>query len=165
MKKLIVLLLLVLAGVYGTGRMKLGESGAMRFLTDMESLMNDGNAPGVCAMFHEDLDVEISDRSGDSPQAISGGKEELCALTTQTVAGLQLLPHSMSVDYTEVNVDRAWLHPWTSEISYLENRSLTIGGANVTLRTVSHDQITLVHTFSGVKLLKIRSDVYKADAT
>ncbi|HEY6126051.1 MAG TPA: hypothetical protein VIV63_15465 [Steroidobacteraceae bacterium] len=165
MKKLVLLLLLVLAGVYGVGRMKLGEAGAMRFLADMEALMNDGNAEEVCAMFHEDLEVEISDRSGDSPQEMSGDKEEFCALTTETAAGLHLLPHSMSVNYTDVNVTRNWLHPWTSEVSYLENRSLTIRGANVTLRTVSEDEITLVHTFSGVKLLKLKSDVHRADAT
>ena len=49
----------------------------------------------------------------------------------------------MNVDYTDVNAKRDWLHPWTGEISYLENRSFSILGANVTLRTVSHDEITL----------------------
>jgi hypothetical protein len=30
---------------------------------------------------------------------------------------------------------------------------------------VSEDEITLVHTFSGVKLRKLNSEAYKADAT
>ena len=92
-------------------------------------------------------------------------KQELCDLTQATVAGLSVVPHSMNVDYTEVNAKQDWLHPWTGEISYLENRSFSILGASVTLRTVSHDEITLVHTFSGVKLRKLKSEVYKADAT
>jgi hypothetical protein len=165
MKKFIFLLILAAAGVYGVGRMKLGESGAMHFLTNMESLINEGKADEVCAMFHEDLEVKISDESGDSPTHVSGGKQELCDLTKATVAGLRMVPHSMNVEYTEVNAKQDWLHPWTGEIRYLENRSFSIPGANITLRTVSDDEITLVHTFSGVKLRKLTSEVYKADAT
>ena len=165
MKKFITLLVLVLIGVYGIGRIKLGESGAMQFLTNMESLMNAGNADEVCAMFHDDLEVEISDQSGESTQSVSGGKDELCELTRAAVAGLSAVPHSMNVEYTEVNAKQDWLHPWTGELSYSENRSFSIPGTNITLRTVSNDEITLVHTFSGVKLRKLKSDVYKADAT
>jgi hypothetical protein len=165
MKKIVFLLILVAASVYGIGRMRLGESGAMQFVTTMESLINEGKAEEVCAMFHEDLEVEISDQSGDSPTSVSGGKQELCDLTKATIAGLRMVPHSMNVEYTEVNAKHDWLHPWTGEISYLENRSFSIPGANVTLRTVSDDVITLVHTFSGVKLRKLTSEVYKADAT
>jgi hypothetical protein len=165
MKKFMLLLVVVLVGVCGVGRLKLGESGAMRFLAEMENRMNEGKAHEVCAMFHEDLEVEINDQSGESPHKLNGGKEEFCALTTETVKGLALLPHSMSVNYTEVDVIQDWMHPWTSQVSYLENRSFTIQGTNVTLRTVSEDEMTLVHTFSGVKLLKLKSEVYKADAT
>jgi hypothetical protein len=165
MKKVVILLILALVGVYGVGRANLGESGAMLFLSNMETLMNEGKAEEVCALFHENLEVEISDQSGDSPQTVSGGKQELCDLTKATVAGLSMVPHSMKVDYTEVNAKQDWLHPWTSEINYLENRSFSILGANVTVRTVSDDEITLVHTFSGVKLRKLKSEVYKADAT
>ena len=165
MKKIVYLLVLAVVLVYGIGRVKLGEAGAMRFLTNMESLMSEGKAEEVCDMFHEDLEVEISDSSGESTHEVSGGKQEMCDLTRETVAGLTMLPHNMNVNYTEVNAKQDWSHPWTGEISYLENRSLTILGANVTLRTVSDDQITLVHTFSGVKIRKIKSEVYKADAT
>src|SRR5882672_2373209 len=110
MKKFIYLLILVAVGVYGVGRVRLGESGAMRFLTNMESLVNEGKAEEVCALFHDDLEVQISDQSGDSPQKISGGKQELCDLTRATVAGLSIVPHSMNVDYTEVNAKQDWLH-------------------------------------------------------
>jgi hypothetical protein len=165
MKKVAFLLILAVVGTYGVGRLKLGESGAMRFLTNMESLMREGKAEEVCSLFHEDLEIEVSDESGESPKNISGGKEELCDITKATVAGMSVVPHSMNVDYTEVNSKQDWLHPWTSEISDLENRSFSVLGANITLRTVSHDEITLVHTFSGVKLRKLKSEIYEADAT
>ena len=38
----------------------------MRFMTKMESLMSEGKGEEVCAMFHEDLEVEIADHSGES---------------------------------------------------------------------------------------------------
>ena len=165
MKKFMLLLVLGLVGVYGVGRLKLGEAGAMRFLGQMESMMSEGKGKEVCEMFHEDLEVEISDHSGETTQETTGGKNEFCDLTVATAASLNLLPHSSDVSFTEVESKQSWLHPWTSEISYLENRSLTIQGAGVTLRTVSEDEITLVHTFSGVKLRKVKSEIYKADAT
>jgi hypothetical protein len=165
MKKVVFLLIFAVIGVYGVGRVRLGESGAVRFLSEMDSQMTGGNGQKVCEMFHDDLEVQIADHSGESLEEVSGGKKEFCELTVATAASLNLLPHSMNVEFTEVTAKQDWLHPWTSEVSYLENRSLSILGTNVTLRTVSKDHITLVHTFSGVKLRKIRSEVYKADAT
>lgn len=165
MKKFLLFLVLAIVGVYGIGRMKLGEAGAMRFLAHMEQMMGEGKGQEVCEMFHEDLEVEISDHTGESVQEMNGGKKEFCELTVTTSAGLNLVPHSQNVNYTDVESKLSWRHPWTSEISYLENRTLRIPAANVTLRTVSEDEITLVHTFSGVKLLKIKSEVYNAGAT
>ena len=165
MKKVVFLLILVLVVVYGVGRARLGEAGAMRFLSNMEDLMSEGKADEVCDLFHDDLEVEITDSTGGTANNLSGGKEELCDLTRATVAGLNLVPNDMSVNYTEVNATHDWKHPWTGVVSYLENRSLSIRGTGVTMRTVSNDEITLVHTFSGVKLRKLKSEVYKADAT
>ena len=42
MKRIIVLALLALLGVYLTGFLKLGESGAVRYLRQSESLTNGG---------------------------------------------------------------------------------------------------------------------------
>jgi hypothetical protein len=165
MKKLVILLILVLAAIYGIGRFNLGEGGAIRFLTKMESLLNEGKPEEVCAMFHDELAVEIADHSGDATREVTGGKKELCDLTIASAAGLQALPHSMNVEYTEVSATQQLSKPWTGDVSYSEHRTLSILGANVTLRTVSNDEITLVQTLSGVKLLKVKSEVFRADAT
>jgi hypothetical protein len=61
MKKLVVLLIFSAVAVVGIGRFNLGESGTIRFLTKMESLMNEGNSDEVCAMFHDELEVDIED--------------------------------------------------------------------------------------------------------
>ena len=165
MKKIFVLLVLSLAAAVGIGRFNLGESGGMRFLTKMEALMSEGNASAVCAMFHEDLQVEVADHAGESPQLMSGGKSELCAITHATVKGLQSVPHSMQVEYSDVNATQKFSSPWTGELTYSEHRTFSIRGANISLRTVSRDRITLVQTVAGVKLLKLESEIYRADAT
>jgi hypothetical protein len=164
MKRIIVLLTITLIGVYAIGRYNLGESGAMRFMAEMESNMGAGNGADVCDMFHDELEVEVIDHSGDEVREMSGGKEEFCALTRETAAGLRMLPHAMHVNYTDVTATLSLTSPWTSEVSYDEHRTLTIQGANVSLRTVSNDEITLVQTLKGVKLRKVKSEVFKADA-
>ncbi|HEV7610072.1 MAG TPA: hypothetical protein VGO61_22260 [Steroidobacteraceae bacterium] len=165
MKKIILVIAIALSAVYGIGRYNLGETGAMRFMSKMEASMNQGDVSEVCAMFHEDLEVEILDHSGDALHEVSGGKKEFCELTRATVAGLQMLPHAMEVEYTAVDAAQKLSRPWSSEVSYSEHRTLTIQGANVTLRTISNDRITLVQTLSGVKLRKVKSELYKEDAT
>jgi hypothetical protein len=164
MKKVIGLIVIAGAAVFGLGRFNLGEAGAMRFLSKMELLMDQGEAGKVCAMFDEDLEMEIADRSGEALRRVHGGKSEMCDLTRATIAGLQSVPHDMQVEYTGVNSLRNLTSPWSSELSYAEHRTFTIPGANITLRTVSNDRITLVLTLSGVKLRKLKSEVFKTDA-
>jgi hypothetical protein len=165
MKKLIVLLIAAGAVVFGIGRVNLGESGAMRFLTKMESLMNEGKSDEVCAMFHADLEVDIADHSGEATHNVLAGKQEFCELTRTTVAGLRALPHSMNVEYTDVEARQSFSQPWTGDVSYSEHRTFTIPGANVSLRTVSEDQITLVQTWSGVKMRRLKSQIFRTEAT
>ncbi len=92
-------------------------------------------------------------------------RQDLCELTRKTVAGLQLLPHSMNVEFTDVKSRQELSNPWTGDVSYSEHRTFTIPGANVSLSTVSEDEITLVQTFSGVKLRKLKSQVFKTEVT
>jgi hypothetical protein len=165
MRKIFSLLVIVAAVAYGIGRFNLGETGAMRFLTRMESLMNAGEAAKVCAMFDEALEMEIADHSGAALRQIHGGKNEMCDLTRASIEGLQNLPHDMQVEYTGVTSVRRLSSPWRGELSYAEHRTFTIPGANITLRTVSNDQIVLVQTLAGVKLRKLKSEIFKTDAT
>jgi hypothetical protein len=165
MKRALIFVLLVLAGVYLTGRLTLGEAGAMRFVMKMDSLMGEGKADEVCAMFHDDLEFSIADHTskGAGETGFEGGKQDLCDKTHEQVDALSKVPHAMRVDFKDVAVTRSWLHPWTSEISYSEDRTITIRGANLSLSTISEDTITLVQTFSGVKLLKLEAEAYVAE--
>ncbi len=61
----------------------------------------------------------------------------------------------MNVSFEDVSVKRDWLHPWTSEVSYTEHRTLSIPSIQQNFHTISEDEIVLVQTFSGVKLRKL----------
>jgi hypothetical protein len=159
MKKVVAFVLLAVIGIYVTGRVTLGETGAMRFVREMDSLMNDGKADDVCAMFHEDLEMHIEDHTSEAASNLGGGKDELCELTHDAVNALKSLPRTMRVEFNDVTVKRDWLHPWTSEVSYTEDRILTVG-TSIRISTTSDDVITLVQTFSGVKLRKLKAETY-----
>ena len=164
MKKIVSLLVIALITVFAIGRFNLGESGAMKFMAKMEALMNDGKADEICEMFADDLEIDIIDHSGDVTHRLNGGKKEMCDVTRQAIAGFELFPHSMEVNYSQVTASQSLLSPWRSNVTYAEHRRLTVPGA-MTLRTVSNDQITLIQTLSGVKLRSVKSELFKEDAT
>jgi hypothetical protein len=165
MKRILIIGLTSLVVVYGIGLVRLGEWGAIDFVMEMEAQMSEGNVDAVCDMFHEDLEVDITDNTaiGSKGTSITGGKEEFCEQTRETVAGLKLLQHNSHVQFDDVHVKRSWLHPWTSEVSYTEDRQLTIAAIGQTFHTISDDTIILVHTFSGVKLRKVTSEAFVAE--
>ena len=71
----------------------------------------------------------------------------------------------MNVEYTDVTAKNELTKPWTGDVSYSEHRTFNVPAAGVSLQTVSEDEITLVQTFSGVKLLKIKSEIFEAETT
>jgi hypothetical protein len=163
MKRLFVLALLALTGVFATGRITLGESGANRYLMTMSKLTDEGKSDEVCAMFHDELQFHVVDRTGPSTKDLDGGKAELCALVQASIAALSRVPHDKETSITKLAVTREWLHPWTSRVTYTEDQDIAIRGANVTLKTTSDDKITLVQTLTGVKLLKLDAEVWQAE--
>jgi hypothetical protein len=163
MKRILMLAVLAVIVVYAVGRVRLGESGALTFVMSMESLMNGGKTEEVCAMFHDDLEVDITDHTAGESKNLTADKQDFCEQTRETAAGLRLLPHQMNVSFEDVSVKRDWLHPWTSEVSYTEDRTLSIPSIQQNFHTISEDTIVLVHTFSGVKLRKLRSEAFLAD--
>ena len=115
------------------GRFNLGEAGAMRFLAKMESLMSEGKSDEVCAMFHDDLEVEIADHSGESTQTCDGGKEEFCELTQDDGRG-----PAVAAAFHERGVHRRQRRSRLAQQSVDRRRELfrstarfTIPGANV----------------------------------
>ena len=71
--------------------------------------------------------------------------------------GYELLGISTQVKRDDFTVRRSWLHPWTAEVSYFEERTTRMSRVNVTLKTESDDQWTLVNTFGGVKVMRLTS--------
>jgi hypothetical protein len=159
MKKVLLLLVLVLLGVYVQGAFLFSESGANDFLNELESLSLQGKSDEFCARLHDDMKVSIDDHSAEPPANIEGGKREFCDYVSYAARGLDLLGVSTQVQRDDFTVRRSWLHPWTAEVSYNESRTTQMSRVNATLYTESDDQWTLVNTFSGVKVMRLTSKV------
>ncbi|MEJ0087047.1 MAG: hypothetical protein WDO72_15320 [Pseudomonadota bacterium] len=164
MKKILALLLLLGVGIYGAGPVKLSESGATRFLDELESLSLRGESAAYCALLHDDLVVAIRDHTApDQPRDIDGGKAEFCDYVSMAAKGMSIIRPETRATRANFTVTRNWLHPWTAHVSYHETRTTHMKLANVTLNTVSDDQWILVNTFAGLKVLRLESESRLAD--
>jgi hypothetical protein len=164
MKQIFWLLVLAASVVYGTGFVKLSESGATRFVNELESLSLQGDASAYCALLHDDLTVRIRDRTApDQPRDIDGGKAELCDFVSMAAKGMSIIRPETHVVRAHFTVTRNWLHPWTVQVSYRESRTTRMTLVNVTLDTTSDDKWTLVNTFRGLKVLRLESESRLAD--
>jgi hypothetical protein len=162
MKTLIALLAVALAATYLYGVSTLSESGANRFLDELESLSLQGKSAQYCDRLHDDLRVSIRDHSAVPPADFDGGRAEFCAYVSQAAKGVDLLGISSRVTRNDFTVTRDWLNPWTAHVSYNEDRVTTMTKVNATLHTRSEDSLTLVQTLGGVKLLQLESSVARA---
>jgi hypothetical protein len=152
----------VVLGIYGSGYARLSESAANRFLDELETLSLQGHGAEYCARLHEDIKVSIKDFTAATPAIIAGGKRELCDFVSYAAQGVSLLGITSHVHRDNFVISRSWLHPWTAQVSYHERRTTNMSKVHQTLNTVSDDRLTLVQTFSGVKLLRLESTARRA---
>jgi hypothetical protein len=162
MKKFGLALILAIVAIYGFGFVTLSETGTDRFLDELETMSMTGRGAEYCARLHEDLKVSIRDQGAEPPTAFEGGREEFCDYVTYAMKGIATLGISTRVTRSEFSVTRSWLHPWTLDVSYHEDRITRLSKTGTTLHEVSDDRITLVRTFEGVKLLNLESKVGRA---
>lgn len=137
--------------------MAFSESGAKRFLDQLEDLSLHGKSREYCAKLHDDLQVSISDHSAEPPAEFSGNKQDFCNYVSYAIKGLDLLGVSTQAQRDEFSVTRSWLHPWTAEVSYRESRISHMSKVDATVRTVGEDHWTLVQTLDGIKALRLTS--------
>jgi hypothetical protein len=162
MKKILMTILLLVLAVYGYGWVTLSEAGSNHFLNELENLSMTGKGEEYCARLHEDLKVSIRDHSAEPPAIFDGNREDFCGYVTYAMKGIEILGVSTNVTREDFTVERDWLHPWTVQVTYHEDRTTTMSKAGTTLHTVSDDRLTLVQSFHGVKLLYLESKVEPA---
>jgi len=167
MKKLVWIVMLGLLWIYGAGYFSLSERGAMRYLDSWERHSLDGDAAGICELMHDDLTFSIDDRSTPGhPIDMSGGKAELCDYYSQVVPAMKHIVSGMQVTREDVDVKRDWLHPWTVEVSYTEQRSVSMTAVQMQVNTVGEDKLTLVKTLrGGVKIKSLRAKTRMAQTS
>ena len=164
MKKILWGVVLIVAGIYGTGALKLSESSANGFLDELESLSLQGKAAEYCALLHDDLTVSIRDHTApEQPRDFDGGKAEFCDYVSSAAKGMSIIRPETHLTRDDFTVTRSWSHPWTAHVSYHETRRTHMSVVNVTLNTVSDDQWTLINTFGGLKVLRLESESGLAD--
>ena len=166
LKKFLLLLAaaLTLVCIYGTAAFNLSESGAVRFLDELEKLSLQGNSDAYCARLHADMTVSIRDHTSPGmPRDFDGGKSQFCEFITTAAKGVDLIGPESHATRTDFSVTRSWLHPWTAQVSYHETRTTRLTRINVTLNTQGDDQWTLVQTFAGVKARRLVSESRRAD--
>jgi len=159
MKKIIVLLAATFAASYSYGILSLSESGANRFLDELEALSLQGKSAEYCARLHPDLRVSVRDHSADPPADFDGGREDFCGYVSYAAKGMGLLGISTHVARNDFTITRDWLHPWTAQARYHEDRITTMTKVHVVVHTRSEDSLTLVQTLDGIKLLTLDSRV------
>jgi hypothetical protein len=159
MKKIIAVLAMTLAVIVSYGVVTLSESGANRFLDELEALSLQGRGTEYCARLHPDLRVSIRDHSADPPADFDGGREEFCAYVSEAAKGMPLLGISTQVARNDFTITRSWLHPWTAQVRYHEDRVTTMKKVNATVHTRSDDSLTLVQTLHGIELIALDSHV------
>jgi len=159
MKRIVAATLAALAAAYFHGVLALSDTGTRRFLDELETLSIQGRSAEYCARLHPDLRVSIRDHSATPPADFDGGRDEFCAFVSNAAKGMDILGVSTHVARDDFTVSRSWLHPWTAQVRYHENRVTTMSKVNATLHTRSDDSLTLVQTLGGMKLLALDSKV------
>jgi hypothetical protein len=159
MRYLLVLICAALVGAYVYGVSSLSESGAQRFLDQLEALSLQGRSAEYCARLHADLEVSVRDHSARPPADFAGGRDDFCAYVSYAAKGVGLLGISTHVTRNDFAITRNWLHPWTARVRYHEDRVTVMTKVNATLHTHSEDSLTLVQTLDGIELLALDSRV------
>jgi hypothetical protein len=166
MKKLFWLAVIALAWIYGSGFVSLGDAGSMKYLNKWEEYSLRGDADSICALLHEELEFSIDDRTTPGrPLDMQGGKTELCDYYAAVVPAMKHVVSSMNVTRENVEVKRDWLHPWTAEVSYTEQRSVSMAAVQMQVNTTGEDSLTLVKTLSGgVKIKRLHAKTRMAQS-
>jgi hypothetical protein len=156
---LLAVAIVAVVAVYFYGPLSLSESGANRFLDELETLSLQGKGSEYCSRLHPDLRVSVRDHSADPPADFDGGRKDFCAYVSYAAKGMGLLGISTHVKRNDFTITRSWLHPWTAQMRYHEDRVTVMTKVDATLHTRSEDSLTLVQTLHGIELLSLDSRV------
>lgn len=163
MKKLLVIILVGAAVVYGVGRFTLSEQSAEEFLVAMDVALLAGDSQEVCDRLHEDAEYSVTTQAG-GPVPEEGGREEFCDYLGKAAAMLTMMKGraDITVSRDGFTVQRDWKHPWTAHYTFNENTSIRNTSDGATLNVDSEQSMTLVMTLTGLKLRKAVSTVISA---
>jgi hypothetical protein len=157
MKTLIWLVVLVAAGIYGSGYWSFREASVKALLDKWEVETRRGDSQAICDQFNPDMTFSthatVNGRSIDR----EGDRSLMCADIQKLLPTLAKVVTEDNVTRDNLKVTHPGLHPWTAEVSYTEHRDRTLRNA-MHLKTVSEDHLVLVKTFEGIRLKRLEYD-------
>jgi hypothetical protein len=159
MKKLIGLIVVVAAAIYGVGYFMLSEDSAKKTLDEMDAMLIDGKGEELCDYLHDDVQIAVTSDMGGQTSSINGGKKEFCDYLKQAGGAMAVMKGQMDikVERTNFKTERDWLHPWTATYTYDESTSISIPASGQSMSNQSKGTTTLVMTLKGVKVLNASS--------
>lgn len=159
MKKILIVAIVALAGIYITGYVAFSETSVNRYLDKMEAMTFRGEGEALCELFDENFSAVLIDHLSGRGAEQKMNKEEMCKISVAAHLMYSALQVSSNVQRKEFAIKRDWLHPWTADVSYVELRSLSSPRGPLP-STESEDELVLVKTFSGTKIKRIKSEVW-----
>lgn len=156
MKKVLLIGLLILIWVYGSGYRAFTDANVNKVLNEWEDATRRGDAEATCATFADDMTFALEEHTAESTVKHEGGKDELCAYVRKLLPAMVRAVSSTNVTRDNLTVTRSWLHCWTAEVSYTEHRTTGLA-SGLSVRTVSDDRLTLVKSFGGVLVRRLES--------
>ncbi len=156
MKKVVLMGLLILMWIYGSGYWAFTETNVNNLLDEWELASARGDAEAVCSTFADDMTFSMEEHAPAETFNREGGKDELCAYLRKMVPALARAVSSRNLKRDDLTVKRSWLHPWSAEVSYTEYRT-TVLASGPNIKTISNDRIALVKSLKGVLVRRLES--------
>ena len=150
MKKLIVLMILVLGGLYTHKSLAFSEGSMARWVLETNQQLMQGQCDLLADEFHLSLQTQAND-------LMEANKNQYCNILRASSAMTEIPGFSMSATIEDVNVKPAGF-PWFSvEVSYKSKTTMRMPGMEPVFAN-SEDVMRVKRTFGGLKITELDSE-------
>jgi hypothetical protein len=154
-KRLITISIALFAAFYAHSKIVFSESNVMSMLTRHNTKALSGDS-AACDDYANDVAVELTAEDHRGRWEVEGGKDELCGYLKQASAALTVLQASTSSEFTDVSISRSGF-PWTTATVKYTERTVVSAAHVPEFTSVSHDEMKLARSFTGLKIIAVRS--------
>lgn len=143
MKKIILIIILVAAGVFLSGYRTFSHDRVVAYLDRMEDEVNSGNTVAACGRLSESMTFDLQDNSANNAVAISGGKTDLCQYFQKTAQMYKTAPIADRHYKADMSVKRNLFNWNLATVSYTEHHEIEYFPSRVKIKTRSKEQMVI----------------------